>query len=233
MEHETHVAYSEAWDVDGAGRGADEGDWFGAFHVPLHGPAFDGSEWLPNNTQEPSIMADENNEQRLQNCIACGTPTEDLWQLGCGHFWDRDCLSTAIELALQWEGNWPARCCEKIDDDEMRSLAPFLGDEIVRRYLEKYEELEISRHQRVYCANPVCSGFLGQRAMGIHLYVCLKCGTSTCLACGNTQEQHDHDQCSSEMRRVSHEELIRLGKLQQCPGCPEVVELKEACNHIT
>ncbi len=232
-QHEVAVTETEPWDAQGAGRGADEGDWFGAFYVPRDGPALDEPEWVASDPQESGCRAQENTGEQLQNCISCGTPIRELRQLSCGHLWGRSCLLARIELALRWEGDWGAQCCEKINDVEMRSLAPFVGESIVQRYLDKYDEMETPRDQRIYCANSRCSAFLGQRGTGVHLDSCLKCDTSTCLACGNVGQLHDHDQCPSERTIVSHEELVRLGKLQQCPGCPEVVELREACNHIT
>ncbi|ERF68529.1 hypothetical protein EPUS_04627 [Endocarpon pusillum Z07020] len=233
-QQEIAVAEPQTWGHRGAGHGIDERDWFGAFYVPRNDPTSITPEWPPSAREESESVAQYSTEEQLQSCISCGTPTQELQQLSCGHLWGRACLIARIELALQGFGlNWPARCCQKIDDDEMKSLAPFLGESVVQMYLNKYEEMETPRDQRIYCANPRCSVFLGQRGTGVHLDACLECGTSTCLACGNMEPLHDHDECPSETTRVSHQELINSGKLQQCPGCPEVVELREACNHIT
>ncbi|KAF7510716.1 hypothetical protein GJ744_006082 [Endocarpon pusillum] len=233
-QQEIAVAEPRAWGHRGAGHGIDDRDWFGAFYVPQNDLASITPEWPPSAREESESVAQESTEEQLQSCISCGTPTQELQQLSCGHLWGRACLIARIELALQGFGlNWPARCCQKIDEDEMKSLAPFLGESVVQMYLNKYEEMETPRDQRIYCANPRCSVFLGQREKGAHLDACLECGTSTCLSCGNMEPLHDHDECPSETTRVSHQELINSGKLQQCPGCPEVVELREACNHIT
>lgn len=227
------ITESEAWDLHGNDRGTDEGDWFGAFYVPRNEPALIDTTPVTSGPQRRGCEAEENTQEQMQNCISCGTPTRDMRQLACGHLWGRTCLFAMVELAMQWEGNFPAKCCQKIEDIEMKDLAPFLGEGIVQRYLDKSEEVEAPRDQRIYCANHRCSAFLGQRGPGVHLDSCRKCNTSTCLACGEEERLHDHDQCPPERIKVSHNELIRSGKLQQCPGCPEVVELKEACNHIT
>jgi hypothetical protein len=34
------------------------------------------------------------------------------------------------------------------------------------------------------------------------------------------EKLQDHDECPSDTAAASHEELIRLGKLQQCPRLP-------------
>lgn len=230
-QHEAALPETEAWDAHGAGRGADEGDWLGAFYVPRGEPP--APEWLAVEPPETQDRAQVGAQDKLQSCISCGTLTKDLRQLRCGHLWGGSCLLARIELALRWEGNWPARCCEKIDEGEMRRLAPFLEEGIVKRYLDKYEEMETQRDQRIYCADARCSAFLGPRGTGINWGSCGKCGISTCLKCGNAGQLHGHDQCPPETTVVSHGELIRGGKLQQCPGCPEVVELREACNHTT
>lgn len=224
-QFDTKTTESEQWDPEDAEEHANDRDRSGAFHVPRSGPPMDDLGWPASDAQK--------SEEHVQNCISCGTPTKNFRRLGCDHLWDRNCLLARIELSLRWEGNWPAKCCQKIEDAEMKALAPFLGGEIVERYLERSLEMETPRHQRIYCANIPCSAFVGQRGTDLHLDVCLKCNTSTCLGCGNMEKLHDHDECPSNTTAVSHEELIRLGKLQQCPGCPEVVELREACNHIT
>jgi hypothetical protein len=234
--HETAARELQPRDQHRAVRDDDGRDWFGAFYIPRHAPAPAGSEWLADTPEEPRMRARENaTEEHVKNCISCGTPTKDLRRLGCGHLWCRACLQARIELALQWEGNlnWPARCCHKIDAVEMKNLASFVGESIIHRYLNKYDELETPRHQRIYCSNPRCSAFLGQRGTELQFGSCLECDNSTCLACGNAERHHKHDKCPSETTRESHQELISLGKLQQCPGCPEVVELREACHHIT
>jgi hypothetical protein len=230
-QHDTSVAEQEQWDHRNPGRGTNEYEWFGSFYVPRNGPVPDVSDWIATSDHGPWARAEEAGESQIQKCICCVETTDELQELGCGHVWDRSCLSAVIEYALQWEGNWPAKCCQKIDDVEMRGLAPFLGDYIVRRYLDKYEEMDTLRDQRIYCANARCSVFLGQRSTGVHLDSCTKCNTSTCLSCGNEDKLHDHDDCPS--KTSPYEELIQEGKLQQCPGCNEVVELREACNHIT
>ena len=232
--HEITVTEPEPWGHHGPVRGADEGDWFGAFHNPRNGLAVDEPDEQAGSLEERwSSAQDTTTDPQLQNCISCGTATQNLWQLSCGHWWGRSCLLARIELALQWEGNWPAKCCQKINDVEMRDLAPFLGQSMVQKYIDKYDEMETPRDQRIYCGNPRCSTFLGRKGIGVHLDSCLMCGTSTCLACGKVEPLHDHDECPSEAAVMPHQELIRSGNLQQCPGCPEVVELREACNHIT
>jgi IBR domain, a half RING-finger domain len=221
------------WDTRDAGQDADEGEWFGAFYVPRFAPALHRPNWSTDSTVQLQSRTEGTTEEEIQYCISCGIPTKDLVRLVCGHLWDRECLLARIELALRWEGNWPARCCEKIDEAEMQALAPLVGESIVRRYLDKDEEMETPRDKRIYCANPRCSAFIGEQGRRIHLDSCLNCNTSTCLACGQTGQLHEHDECPSDRTIVSHEELISAGKLQQCPGCPEVVELRDACNHIT
>ena len=232
-QHDTGVTEQEQQDPRNADHGADESEWFGAFHVPRNAPAPEVPDWLAGSNQGPWARPERPAEGQTQKCICCVEETEELRQLGCGHLWDRSCPSAAIDFALQWDGNWPAKCCQKIDDVEMRALAPFLGEDIVRTYLGKYEEMDTPRDQRIYCANVRCSTFLGQRTTEVHVDACIKCNSSTCLACGDGGELHDHEECPSKTTTNPYEELIREGKLQQCPGCNEVVELREACNHIT
>lgn len=232
-QQEPEITESQAWYLDGAGRGADEGNWFGAFHVPRDEPGSDNSGLVPSGHQGYGSDAKGDTEEEAQDCISCGTRTRDVRRLTCGHLWGRTCLYTMIEFAMQWEGNFPARCCQKIDEVEMKELAPFLGEGIVQRYLDKAEEMEAPRDQRVYCANPRCSAFLGRRSSESRSHRCPKCDTSTCLACSVEEKPNDRHQCPPHIVTVSHKELIESGKLQQCPSCPEVIELREACNHIT
>jgi hypothetical protein len=216
-------------------------DWFGAFHVPL-GVDDNAAHDIERRLQElnwfdadDSTVTESSTDRLLKNCVSCFAEAEDLHELSCEHVWCRDCLVARIELAMEWEGNWPAKCCMKIDEDEMRALAEFVDeDEVVLRYLGKYEEMETPRDQRIYCANQRCSVFLGQRREEAKLVGCVKCNAESCLLCGAEEGLHgDGRECPSEKTRESHAELIKAGKLQQCPGCPEVVELREACHHIT
>jgi len=100
---------------------------------------------------------------------------------------------------------------------------------------------EFSTLNRVYCASPRCSQFLGPcvkrmawLALGQEVYKC-SCGTSTCSMCKKAHEAGVKHSCR-DVTDKEMEDVLALGREEgwaRCPGCRTMVELNMGCYHMT
>lgn len=113
---------------------------------------------------------------------------------------------------------------------------PFLEDEQIELFNEK--EIEFTTVNRLYCANPTCSAFLGPAAspedmIGVNV-ACQDCGKDTCSMCKG--EGHAVGDVCGKNDNADKEALLELATeqgWQQCPDCHRMVELYYGCNHMT
>jgi hypothetical protein len=95
---------------------------------------------------------------------------------------------------------------------------------------------------RVYCSNPACAKFLHpsthvtDEATKIMYAICEAeaCGKLTCVGCKNPlNEGTQIHVCKKDENEVKFQKLATENGYQKCSQCSAVVELAEACNHIT
>ncbi|KAI0336775.1 hypothetical protein GY45DRAFT_1377318 [Cubamyces sp. BRFM 1775] len=173
-------------------------------------------------------------------CTACQTDidlsSEEAIQTPCTHVYHIQCLLMLVKVALESTPTLPPRCCGRAIPTPLfqRHLTPALKKALAVR------EAEQNTPRRVYCANPRCSRFLGERdkTIPVRIYPCpsASCRTRTCARCkaavpGNTApEAHT---CSHE---ASHNAVLRLGSRlgwARCPNCEELIERHGGCAHMT
>ncbi|KAI0315168.1 hypothetical protein OF83DRAFT_374973 [Amylostereum chailletii] len=95
----------------------------------------------------------------------------------------------------------------------------------------KLHELDTLISQRVYCANPQCSTFLGPSGDARADVVCNECGSTVCTGCKNYA--HPGDDCISNTSLLALRALADAQRWQTCPGCGSVVEHNQGCYHMT
>ncbi|KAF2836442.1 hypothetical protein M501DRAFT_979578 [Patellaria atrata CBS 101060] len=177
-------------------------------------------------------------------CVVCLDTEEEtstvIHRLGCpGHHMCTDCLKESFERAMRFEGDYPPTCCGR-EELSFVQYYPLMDPDFVRRYEAKEEEYSVPQGERRYCSNSECTTFLSPE---IHKKdtsraKCPNCNTITCTECksevavspnGETNSHH----CEYTQEEVGFERAVREHRYQRCPNCDRVVELMEACNHIT
>ncbi|KAF2089126.1 hypothetical protein K490DRAFT_39115, partial [Saccharata proteae CBS 121410] len=165
-------------------------------------------------------------------CLICGdnVTASDSVRLTCQHSWCLDCLRRSYDLALGSEQNFPVTCCDwDVPHDVVRRVA---SEENWQSYLEKEEEVNTT--SRVYCGNPQCNKFLPGRLHNTEtaMAVCPNCSAITCLKCKERREALAHECVTRPEDRLFQAHAERE-HWQPCPHCQRVIELRDACNHIT
>ncbi|RDX54706.1 hypothetical protein OH76DRAFT_989817 [Lentinus brumalis] len=107
-------------------------------------------------------------------------------------------------------------------------------------FIEKKKEY--GTRNRVYCARPSCSRFLGTHNKGSFPFVFrrrkLKCSapdcrTVTCSSCKNEVVSGTRHRCQPADVDVSVLSLGQQSGWARCPCCETMIELNDGCYHIT
>lgn len=143
----------------------------------------------------------------------------------CGHAYCRICASHFIEQSFVDESLFPPRCCRLAFP--VAAVRQFLGLDIANRYDEK--SIERNDPYRTYCSNPQCARYIFPSQVTLYVGTCNACAYKTCTLC----KRADHPQapCAEEDAEVLG--LAEQEGWRRCPGCRNLVELKDGCNHIT
>ena len=83
------------------------------------------------------------------------------WRTPCQHWYCLDCLETLIRASVTDESLYPPKCCVVLPWDEIRALLPH---DLATSFGQRKAELETPAGERLYCAEPSCSHFLGTKA---------------------------------------------------------------------
>ncbi|GBE87478.1 hypothetical protein BKA93DRAFT_824529 [Sparassis latifolia] len=169
------------------------------------------------------------------DCVICQSPIADIEiHAPCGHYLDPQCLVALVEASTGNQLQFPPRCCQR--PIPFTQFEPYLSPSLAALYSEK--EAEFSTRRRVYCANPVCSRFLGPRTRGpsFRIISCpSRCGTLTCNCCRaavSNSEPAAH-RCRHDRRERAVLALASRKKWARCPACEQVIELHSGCYHMT
>lgn len=159
-----------------------------------------------------------------------------------------DCITTMVQRVVDDLDPYPVQLDHRaINPDRLTDV---LSNDLIKRYNEKKIEHETFPAQRVYCA---CGKFVNHfRKMQpgeeiITIAPCKKpdCGLWVCLLCASPLDSADlldsimnHD-CHAK-RDAKNEDMNKMlqsnergQKFQVCPNCERLIQLSEACNHIT
>jgi hypothetical protein len=166
----------------------------------------------------------------------------------CGHSYDKECIADLFQASTRDSTLFPPRCCrQQIPVDLVR---PHLSVHFLSQFEAKMKEN--STVNRVYCANPTCSQFLGPQVMetgwwyGLKKYTCpaTGCQTITCGSCKQKIGKDNGDAGAVAAATAVHvcnknqvdQPVFALGKREgwvQCPGCGQMIELQMGCYHMT
>lgn len=165
-------------------------------------------------------------------CIVCGESLVYGMTLHtqCDHFYCAGCLTSLVENFTRDESLFPLRCCQQ--PIPITAVDDLISSPLRVSFLQKHAEFSVSTPDRIYCADPNCSTFLGS-AEGIidNSIVCSACRRLTCIRC--KQAEHAGEDCATNAATIEVLELARKEGWQRCPGCHALVELHVGCYHMT
>jgi len=186
------------------------------------------------NTTTTNTTPDSDTPQ----CIACGDTIQGLvLNLKCKHNYDVGCLVDMF-LANLSSQVFPPVCCKTAIP--LSLIKPHVSEDVGKMMEDKERELRTT--DRLYCASPTCSRFLGSRQLqdpspASTSVSCSACNTKTCARCRGPA--HGTGLKGSTKRCKVDKELkkaLLLGQSrgwQRCPQCRAVVERTSGCRHIS
>jgi hypothetical protein len=165
----------------------------------------------------------------------------------CGHPYDSECIVDLFKASMRDSTLFPPRCCrQQIPVDLVRK---HLSADFLSQFEAKVQEN--STVNRVYCANPTCSRFLGPQMQigwwyGPKKYTCSASGCQT-ITCGSCKQKIGKDIGVAGAAAVAtalhvcnksqvDQPVLALSKREgwvQCPGCGQMIELQMGCYHMT
>ncbi|CAO2651208.1 Nn.00g095050.m01.CDS01 [Neocucurbitaria sp. VM-36] len=180
-----------------------------------------------------------------KSCLICGgdeTEGDLLVEAPCGRHWVcADDISTFFEHATTNESLFPPKCCGQMFMlHEYEDYIPF---ETAWAYQVKEQgEYAILPKFRIYCANPPCAKFLHPTShvedpeTKITYAICESedCGKLTCCACKTLLDHGTQNHtCQQNEDEKKFKQTATEKGYKECFICGAIVELAEACNHIT
>ncbi|TGZ80823.1 hypothetical protein EX30DRAFT_307012, partial [Ascodesmis nigricans] len=150
---------------------------------------------------------------------------EEMLLLPCKHYLciTDECLMTPINLALQTSK--PYRCC-------LLPIPPaLLRPHLPTPLFTAYNRLHIASitTNPLYCANPTCSTFIEPSSILAGIGTCTECNTQTCRHCKMTAHK---GVCKEDQEGNGVKALGKQRGWRECPGCGEMVEKTQGCNHV-
>ncbi|KAI8689166.1 hypothetical protein NCS55_00172900 [Fusarium keratoplasticum] len=172
-------------------------------------------------TPEPDRQV-ERRGGNLGECIICGEG--GYVRAPCNCVYCYPCLRELIRRGLTGLTEFPPRCCVHFREETIRlAQRPAL----VHLFRQLQEESEVPLPDRLYCHDPHCAAFIPLDCDG----ECLICEQSTCQRCGG--RDHGSRRCDEGEILEDVWEMMDRRRIVNCPGCGIMVQLAEACNHIT
>jgi len=166
------------------------------------------------------------------SCTCCEDPLgmTNAWQAPCRHWYCSDCLETLIHATMNDETLYPPRCCVVLPWQEIKV---FLPEDLVTSFEKKKREFDTPASERLYCAQPACSHFLGRRETPARSVTCSLCKSNTCTSCRAASHAGpcpvDPNEAELQTRQLANEQ-----GWQSCRRCNQIVDLiPGGCNHMT
>jgi hypothetical protein len=165
-------------------------------------------------------------------CTCCEDPLEatKAWQTSCKHWYCFDCLETLIRASMTDETLYPPRCCEILPWQEIKVLLP---KDLATSFEQRKRELDTPASERLYCAQPACSHFLGNTATRAKFVRCPLCRSNTCATCRAVSHAGP---CLFQPSEAEQQTLQLANEQgwQSCQRCKLIVDLiPGGCNHMT
>lgn len=216
-------------------------------HEPLDVHVFDDfqrqvllNERLDHLWITPRVQAPD--EPSFKTCRFCydsrGEPNQP-----CGCFLCHDCAMGGIRC-------WARESLIKgAEDTSVRGCCASYpltfhtaGPEAIPYILLKYLPQQIKHlcrtlpSMRVFCCNPHCEEFIGKRRNPMpedgRTMQCVFCAELTCGFCA-APAHRGYCRRYGEAEREAYYDTLDAEKMAHCPDCGIVVQLAEACNHMT
>jgi hypothetical protein len=165
-------------------------------------------------------------------CTACEDDLEatKAWKAPCKHWYCFDCLAILLRLSMEDESIYPPRCCDVLPWQEIKWLLP---KDLAISFEQKAAEFDTPAGERVYCAQPACSHFLGSTATLGRSVACPLCRSSTCTTC----RAFSHAGPCPVQPNEAEQQTLQLANeqgWQSCQRCKQIVDLiPGGCNHMT
>ncbi|KAL1941713.1 hypothetical protein VTO73DRAFT_6713 [Trametes versicolor] len=199
-------------------------------------------EWntdVPATYTAPPLRSPQRSPTGTEECTACQVEIlvrNEATRVPCGHIYHSTCLLTLVEVAMRTPSQFPPRCCRQ-------PIPPILFRYLLDiDQLQAFTRLQVERatHRPLYCANPRCSRFLGERDKHtpVHILTCgdPACLTRTCARCKAAVGRDDTADTHVCAYDAGHRAVLQLGTRHgwvRCPGCEQLVERNGGCPHMT
>ncbi|KAF2497954.1 hypothetical protein BU16DRAFT_537538 [Lophium mytilinum] len=174
-------------------------------------------------------------------CVVCEDEEKEetpLRETGCGeHSMCDACLEQVFRLALTDESKYHPQCCGLEESvllvDDFEQYLPF---ELVFDYRVKEREYSVLARSRTYCGSKTCGKFIhpdNYKQDPADSALCDACNQLTCTKCATLMDSKGPHTCVISEAEVKFQEAVKEHKYQRCTECNFVIELTEACNHIS
>ncbi|OBS19731.1 hypothetical protein FPOA_11455 [Fusarium poae] len=161
-------------------------------------------------------------ESNGQDCIICTERAHVRAPCGCNYC--LSCYREALRIGFRSQDDFPPRCCQPFDEE---AVALARSPALVHLFRQMDEERQVSIPDRIYCHDGNCAAFIPPDRKG-H---CLICHDRTCLDCG--ARRHSGQPCAEEGVVEDVWATMDATRTVNCPRCGRMIQLLEACNHIT
>ncbi|KAJ7613150.1 hypothetical protein FB45DRAFT_1065239 [Roridomyces roridus] len=147
----------------------------------------------------------------------------------CEHLYCRGCLENLARACLRDESLFPLQCCRQpLPMDDVYVLLPIHLRISLRGKIREYSTLA---RDRLYCARPACSTFLGSTTERTGDITCPRCAAAMCTRCKQTA--HPGSACGENVALEQVRALAAERHWQTCPGCGQIIDLHHGCYHMT
>ncbi|QPC72454.1 hypothetical protein HYE68_003206 [Fusarium pseudograminearum] len=157
-----------------------------------------------------------------KDCIACAESAHG--KAPCGCYYCVTCYRQIIRIGLRSQEEFPPKCCKPFDEI---AVALSGSPALVHLFRQMKEEEELPIPDRVYCYQGNCAAFIPPDLKG----QCPICPYKTCVDCG--EKAHDGLPCAEGDALEDVWATMDANKSVNCPDCGRMIQLSEACNHMT
>ncbi|KAF4960248.1 hypothetical protein FSARC_10536 [Fusarium sarcochroum] len=157
-----------------------------------------------------------------QDCLVCGESAHVKVPCGCDYC--LSCFRDAIRVGLRSMEEFPPKCCQPFTE---ATIALARSPALVHLFRQMEEEAQIPVPNRLYCHDRNCAAYIPHDRHG----ECLLCDLRTCEECA--LKAHPGQTCEEGDAEEDVWATMDANRTVNCPRCGRMIELAEACNHMT
>ncbi|KAK1755072.1 hypothetical protein QBC47DRAFT_382673 [Echria macrotheca] len=187
------------------------------------------TKFIYKHLRQPSESTLSSSVEAIE-CVSCFDdikPKQSI-KTSCHHYC-KGCFQQLIATALESEAQWPPKCC--LNPIPFRTIAKYVGPDLLKRYWEKHEEFRVPVENRIYCSEPDC-GELIRKVDKAHKTARCSKGHSMCVMCRGVPHPTS-TACPQDRDRQLADQLAEEEGWRRCFKCSVLVEHKDACQHMT